>query len=188
MKIGLFVGDVHAAPVEVICTSTNPMLNVMAGSGGKVLAKGGPELRQACDTLIEREQIRTGRDQLPPGTAAATGPGQLSFQAVIHCVALDSYHASNPDIISTCVQNALATITGLKPRPKSAAMPVFAADNKKYDFSAALRAMFEVLYAERAQPIDDLWIAVKDDQQAGAARRLIELRMGEVEVHKPVNT
>jgi hypothetical protein len=40
MNVGLYIGDICQAPAELICTSTNPNLNLMIGTGGLPMLNG----------------------------------------------------------------------------------------------------------------------------------------------------
>jgi O-acetyl-ADP-ribose deacetylase (regulator of RNase III) len=181
MVVKVFVGSLCDAPAEVLCTSTNTALSAFKGADAELRRRGGAELREASSAILEREEIRTGHRYLPTGTAAASGPGALDVQAVVHCVAFDAQGAS-PDIITTCTQNTLITIGGLKPHPKNIAIPVLAADNGKYDFDQALRLMAEVLRSTQDIHLDTVWIVVKDEPQAGAAQRTLAELLGNVEI------
>lgn len=181
MKVGLFIGNLHEAPADVVFTSTNPALNSIKGADATLRQKGGAELREASRQVLEREQLRTGHQQLPAGSAAATGPGELSFQAIVHCVAFDAQGAT-PESIETSLRNAWDTALGLKPRPAAVAMPVLAADNGKYEFAGAARLMAHTLHDLQDRPIDMVWIVLKDAQNQGLVQRAFEDRFGTVEV------
>lgn len=182
MNIGFFVGEITSAPAEVICTSTNPHLNLMSGSAGVVRQAGGDALKTACDQLIEREAARSGQQLLPSGSAPATVPGELPFQAVIHCIAFDTYLGTKPEIIADCVRNAIQTGISLRPRPTTVAMPVFAADNGRHDFATALRTMADALHAASAQPLENVWIVWKDAAEQAQAEHILGHRFGAIEV------
>lgn len=181
MKVGLFIGNLHEAPADVVFTSTNPALNSIKGADATLRQKGGPELREASRKVLQREQARTGQQQLPAGSVAATGPGALPFQAVVHCVAFDAQGAT-PDSIVTCLRNAWDTALGLKPRPQSVALPVLAADNGKYEFGGAARLMADTLRDLQDRPIDTVWIVLKDAKNQGPVQRVLEDRFGPVAV------
>lgn len=176
MDVGLFIGSICDAPADVICTSTSPQLDLMLGSSGEVRQRGGPGLQAACIAILEREYTRSGQRFMPLGSAPATVAGALPFQAVIHCVAIDLFHPPKPDTIAACVRSALLTASSVRPRPESVAMPVFIADAGKYDFEAALHVIADTLEAERASPIERVWIVWKDARNEAQARRILEDR------------
>lgn len=184
MSIGLFIGELSAAPADVIWTSTSPQLSSFRGADPILRKRGGAELKQACDYLLEREELRTGHRQVPPGAAPASGPGPLPFHAIVHCVTFDA-QGSSDDVIRSCVHNAWGTTIALKPRPQRIALPVLAADNGKFEFDSALRLVLAALESAQAQqpaPMDEIWIVLPDAQHEPAARQLLEQRFGSVAV------
>jgi O-acetyl-ADP-ribose deacetylase len=140
LNITLFQGDITEAPAEAICTSTNSRLTLMMGTGGAVRERGGFEVLRACEDVL----ARSGRKQMPPGSAHVTTAGKLPYRAAIHCVASDpSTHISSDAIIRACVRNALVRADELQVR--TLAMPVFATGHARFRFDRALEVMREVL-------------------------------------------
>ena len=109
------------------------------------------------------------------------GPGALPFHAVVHCVAFDT-QGTNREVITHCMQNALTTIAGLRPHPRSVAMPVLAADNGKYELEDALRVMADILHTTQDIHLDEVWIVVKSMSLATRAQHTLEDRLGPIEV------
>jgi len=98
MKLSIFAGDIADAPADAVCTSTNPRLTLMMGTGASVRARGGRAVARACESLAP----------LPPGAARATTAGNLPHKIAIHCVASDANHRSSEAIVRSCVTTALA--------------------------------------------------------------------------------
>ncbi|HEX7191900.1 MAG TPA: macro domain-containing protein, partial [Thermoanaerobaculia bacterium] len=136
MKISLFVGDITDVQADAVCTSTNPRLSLMMGTGGAVRERGGFQVLRECEKL-------TGGHTLPAGSAYVTSGGALPYKAVIHCVASDASHRSSTDIVRLCVRNALARADASG--CKRVAMPVFGSGHARVKFEQALRAMCDVL-------------------------------------------
>jgi O-acetyl-ADP-ribose deacetylase (regulator of RNase III) len=184
MRIRVFVGDVCQAPAEVLCATTNPQFNMIAGSGAQVRKRGGPDITAACLALLEREEVRTGRRQLAPGSASATIAGTLDYHAIVHCVALDAWLQTNPETIETALRNAILTARGLPSRPRSIAVPILGADCGKYDFALALQAIAETLRQIPDSDLDAVCLVVARPEQAAAARRILTPYFGAVELEQ----
>jgi O-acetyl-ADP-ribose deacetylase (regulator of RNase III) len=162
VKISLFVGDIADVQADAVCTSTNPRLSLMMGTGGAVRDRGGFQVLRECEKL-------TGGHSLPPGSAHVTSGGMLPFQAVIHCVASDTAHRSSPALVQLCVKNAIARADALG--CKTVAMPVFGSGHAHVKFDVALRAMCEVLRTLETA-VEHVIIFVNDPDRGDDARRL----------------
>ncbi len=163
MEISVFEGDLTDAPAEAICTSTNPRLSLMMGSGGAVRERGGFEVLRAC------EQI-TGGKLLPPGSAHVTTAGALPFKAVIHCVAGTETHLTSAAIIQACVRNALARADAAG--YATVAMPVFGTGHGRFPFERALQTIDEALRSASTS-VQRVVIAINDSARAESARRVL---------------
>jgi O-acetyl-ADP-ribose deacetylase (regulator of RNase III) len=139
MRVSVISGDIADAPADAICTSTNPRLTLMMGTGGSVRERGGFEVLRAAEEILST----TGRHALPPGSVHVTTAGRLPYKAILHCVASDAAHQSSDDVIRLCVRNALAAAAALG--CTSVAMPVFATGHAHFRFRRALAAMAESL-------------------------------------------
>lgn len=171
MRVGLFAGDLLRAPAEAVCTSTNPELKLMVGTGGAVRTAGGWEVQEECDRLV----AASGRRILPVGSAHVTGAGRLPFRCVIHCVAIDVFHGSSAEVVAACTRSALdaAEARGLA----SLALPLFATGNGPLELAVSLGAIADVLLAHSGPSVQETWIAVHERHRAGEARRLLEGRV-----------
>jgi O-acetyl-ADP-ribose deacetylase (regulator of RNase III) len=164
-RVTLFIGDLCDAPAEVLCTSTNPRLSLMMGTGAAVRERGGFEILRACQVQAP----------LPPGAVHVTTAGSLAAKKIVHCVASDASHRSSPEIICACVNNALAAAAGFA----SIAMPVFAAGHARFRFEQSLEVMAGAL---RGAAIDHVYIAVNDPERADEAREVLERSLGAISV------
>jgi O-acetyl-ADP-ribose deacetylase (regulator of RNase III) len=163
VKISLFVGDITDVQADAVCTSTNPRLSLMMGTGGAVRERGGFQVLRECEKL-------TGGHSLPAGSAYVTSGGTLPFKAVIHCVASDTSHRSSTDIVRLCVRNALmrADAAGCK----SVAMPVFGSGHAHVRFEQALKAMQDVL-SSADTGVEHVTVVVYDPDRADDARAIL---------------
>ena len=164
MKVTLFLGDITEAPADVICTSTNPRLSLMMGTGGAVRERAGFEVLRECEAIVEK----FGRP-LPPGSAHVTTAGSLPYKAIIHCVAGDDSHRSSPDIIRVCVKSALARCG--EGNWKSVAMPIFATGHAHVPIEKALRAMSQAFEAS-SSGIENVVVVAYDQDSFEQARQV----------------
>jgi Predicted phosphatase homologous to the C-terminal domain of histone macroH2A1 len=171
MNVAIFVGDITEAPVDAICTSTNPRLSLMMGTGGSVRAKGGWEILRAAEEIIEAESRRTGRRQLRVGAAYAANAGILPYKTVIHCIASDPSHSSSSEVVRACVVNALAVADGAACR--SVAMPAFATGHAHFRFERSVRAMAEAL-RDASTSVESVVIVVLEPDRAESALHLLQ--------------
>jgi O-acetyl-ADP-ribose deacetylase (regulator of RNase III) len=174
VKISIFVGDIVDVPAEAVCTSTNPRLSLMMGTGAAVREKGGFEILRACEELIEVESRKSGNKFLRAGSAHVTVAGKLPFKAVIHCVASDASHLSSSDIVRTCAKNALIAADHASCR--SVAMPVFASGHARVKFDRAVQAMAEAIRDSQTS-VEEVAIVVLERERAEEVRRIVDAVM-----------
>lgn len=163
MEIALFAGDIADAPAEAVCTSTNPRLSLMMGTGAAVRERGGFAILREC------EAIRGNRD-LPAGSVHVTSAGRLPFRAAIHCVASDSSHRSSPAIIRSCIEKALARADELGIR--SLAMPLFGHGHARIRLAQSLTTIVETLRAARTE-VERVVIVIYDAENMAEARQVL---------------
>ena len=161
MRASIFIGDIAEAGADALCTSTNPRLSLMMGTGAAVRSRGGYEILRECEAIVRRES------QLPPGSAWPTTAGSLSSKVVIHCVASDAMHRSSEATVASCVRNALALAASAGCR--TVAMPIFATGHAHMSFRAALQAMAEAARDAEAEII----FVLRDDDDLDAARAIL---------------
>ncbi|MBI3796399.1 MAG: macro domain-containing protein, partial [Deltaproteobacteria bacterium] len=77
-KVILQQGDITDADVDAVVNAANTRLQLGAGVAGAIRRKGGPTIRQECDTL----------GPVSLGEAAITGGGQLKASYVIHAASM----------------------------------------------------------------------------------------------------
>lgn len=164
MKISLFVGDITDVQADAVCTSTNPRLSLMMGTGASVRERGGFQVLRECEKIA-------GGHSLPAGAAYLTSGGALPYKAVIHCVASDTAHRSSPDIVRLCVRNALARADAA--HCVTVAMPVFGSGHARVKFDQALTAMREVLQSAETG-VEHVIVVTNDADRAEDARRILE--------------
>ena len=156
MNVTIFAGDIADAEADAVCTSTNPRLSLMMGTGASIRGRGGFSILRECEALGGPH---------PAGSVHATSAGVLRFRLAIHCVASDSSHRSSPNIITACVKNAIACARAAGCR--SIAMPVFGSGHASVRFEVALRTMLDALHDI------DVVIAVNDPERADEAHRIL---------------
>jgi O-acetyl-ADP-ribose deacetylase (regulator of RNase III) len=160
MKVSIFIGDIADAPAEAVCTSTNPRLSLMMGTGAAIRERGGFEVLRECEAIIAAEAARSGRQYLPLGSVHITSAGRLRFTLVVHCVASDStHHRSSAEVVGAVVTKALAAADAA--HCLSIAMPVFGTGHARLKFDQALAAMAEALRASNSS-LQQVVIAIND--------------------------
>ncbi|MGA7616616.1 MAG: macro domain-containing protein [Thermoanaerobaculia bacterium] len=176
LEIVLFTGEITNAPADAICTSTNPRLSLMAGTGGAVRDRAGFGMKRECEAIIAAERERTGREELLPGSAHVTSAGMLDYKALIHCIASDHSHHSSPEIVRLCVTNALAAAE--RAGCESVAMPPFGAGHAALPFEVSLAAIIAAL-RESSSSVRRVVIVVLQKNRAREAAAILEGMLGE---------
>jgi len=174
MKVSVFAGDLADAEADALCTSTNPRLTLVMGTGAAVRARGGFAILRACEAIVARELEHPGRHGLPGGSAHVTTAGELPHRRIIHCVASDAAHRSSPELVAACVRNALAA--GEAEGCRSIAMPVFGTGHARVRFDVAVRTIAEALRASSFP--GRVVVVTNDDERAGEARAILENALG----------
>lgn len=170
MKVTIIAGDITDAAAEALCTSTNPRLSLMMGTGGSVREKGGFEVLRECEAIVERAARDISTKRLRLASAHVTSAGRLPQKRVIHCVASDGQHRSSPEVVRHCVRNALAAAE--REGVSSVAMPVFGAGHAHVKFESALRAIAEELRDTKTN-IREATIVIWDPDKTEEAHRLV---------------
>lgn len=167
MRVSIFVGDLADAEADAVCTSTNPRLSLVMGTGASIRERGGFEILRACEQIMRDHRS----ERLPPGTAYATTAGSLPHKIAIHCVASDAEHRSSDAIIESCVTSALRCADDRGCR--SIAMPIFATGHAHADFSHALELM--AASARRAQTsVEHITFVILDPHRVETAKGILE--------------
>ncbi len=164
MRFSIFVGDIADADAEAICTSTNPRLSLMMGTGAAVRGRGGYEILRACEEIVRRE------GPLPPGSAWPTTAGSLPSKVVIHCVASDASHRSSENTIAMCVRNALDCAA--REGCRTVVMPVFATGHAHMNFRGAVEAMARTA-RELSTSVKEIVLVIRDDDHLDVVREVL---------------
>jgi O-acetyl-ADP-ribose deacetylase (regulator of RNase III) len=161
MRASIFIGDIAEVEADAVCTSTNPRLSLMMGTGAAVRSRGGYEILRECEAIVRRE------GPLPPGSAWQTTAGSLGSKVVIHCVASDGMHRSSEGTVGSCVRQALG-IAG-RAGCRTIAMPVLATGHAHMNFRRALEVMREAARDSQAEII----FVLRDEDDLDAAREVL---------------
>jgi O-acetyl-ADP-ribose deacetylase (regulator of RNase III) len=174
LKVSLFIGDIAETVADAVCTSTNPRLSLMMGTGASIRGKGGYEILRECEAIVA-----AAGGELPVGTVHVTTAGALPHKIAIHCVASGNDHRSSDEIIRRCVTAALGAVSakGLA----SVAMPLFGAGHARIPFERSLSAILAALRAAQS-PVKHVTIVVQDRDREDGARKLVEKEFGHVEI------
>jgi O-acetyl-ADP-ribose deacetylase (regulator of RNase III) len=170
MKVSVFVGSVVEAMADAVCSSTNPRLSLVMGTGAAIRLQGGPEVLRACEEILREHGAA-----LPPGTAYVTTAGTLPHRIAIHCVASDAAHRSSDAIVASCVNSALRCAGDRGCR--SVALPIFATGHVHADFARTVKVMVgSLLHAQT--PVEQVVLVVFDPEDASLVQQLLERAFG----------
>jgi len=172
LEVTLFVGELTEAPVEALCTSTNPRLSLGGGTGRSVLAETGWGLRRQLEELAEAEARRTGESELPVGFTCSTPSGEPPHRLIVHCVASDALHHSSPEAARRCVEGALREADRADCR--SLALPVFGTGHADLDSERALQAMAEALRDAEPGAVESVLLVLLLADRVPAARATLD--------------
>jgi O-acetyl-ADP-ribose deacetylase (regulator of RNase III) len=105
-RVCVLRGDITEQHVDAIVNAANSTLLGGGGVDGAIHAKGGPEIRKACEE-IRRTRFPNG---LPTGEAVITTGGLLRARYVIHTVGPICRLGREPDgsMLASCYLNSLA--------------------------------------------------------------------------------
>lgn len=165
MKLSIFLGDIADAPAEALCTSTNPRLSLMMGTGASVRGRGGSAVSRACEALLE------GRQSFPAGSVHATTAGALPHKVAIHCVASDAAHRSSEAIVRSCVANALACADAAG--CTSIAMPIFGTGHARLPFAGAARVMARTAL-DASTLVREVTFVTNDEERVDELRAILQ--------------
>ncbi|PYQ31765.1 MAG: hypothetical protein DMF56_01270 [Acidobacteria bacterium] len=164
MRVTIFAGDIADAEADAVCTSTNPRLSLVMGTGASVRGRGGFAILRACEEIVKNGPAT-------PGSAHATTAGSLPHRIAIHCVASNHAHRSSEELIRRCVGNALARADQFA--CASVAMPVFGSGHAHVPFARAVAAIVETL-RDASTSVEHVTLVVADDERAEEARPIVE--------------
>lgn len=169
MRFSVFVGDIADAPADALCTSTNPRLSLMMGTGASIRRRGGPAVMRACEALL------AGRKTLPPGTAHPTTAGALPNKMAIHCIASDTSHRSSEAIVRSCTASALACAAAAG--CASVAMPILGTGHARLRVTDAARAMVRSA-AETPARVERMIFVTNDEEKVPVLRAILQRAAG----------
>ena len=171
MRVSILCGDLLEASTDVLCTSTNPSLALMIGTGGAIRDAGGWSIQEACSRLIDAEKQRSGHRWFRPGSAHVTTAGNLPFKGIIHCVASDAFHGTSPEIIRSCVREAL--VAAESHGWTSVAMPLFATGHAAFPLEEAATALVSALAENSAAGVKDVVLVIHEAQRVAPVREIV---------------
>lgn len=174
MRVSLFIGDIAETVADAVCTSTNPRLSLMMGTGASIRGRGGYEILRECEAIVS-----AAGGELPVGSVHVTTAGTLPHKVAIHCVASGNDHRSSGEIIRRCVAGALAAASANG--CTSVSMPLFGAGHARIPFARSLAAVLAALKSTPA-PVQDVTIVIQDREREDEARRMVEKEFGAVVV------
>ena len=169
LQVEVTVADLCDVEADGICTSTNPNLALMIGTGGAVRDRGGWVVQQECERLIADEHGRSGHRYFQPGTVHLTTAGQLPFRGVIHCVASDAFHATSAEVIRSCVLNAVALADERK--WTTIAMPLFGTGHVAFPVEKSVAAVAGAVADVRTEYLRRIIIATRTEAHRDAMLR-----------------
>lgn len=167
VNASIFLGDIADAEADAICTSTNPRLSLMMGTGASVRERGGSAIARACEAIVAEKGL------LPAGSAHATTAGTLPCKLVIHCVASDTRHRSSTDFIRLCVRTAVHLAA--QAHCSSMAIPILGAGHAQVPFENAVLAIAEEL---RSAPLANVVFVINDPDDVDPARTIVKRVLG----------
>jgi O-acetyl-ADP-ribose deacetylase (regulator of RNase III) len=170
-EVSLFVGELAEAPAEVLCTSTNPKLSLLGGTGAAVIEGAGWGVRDEAAAIVQRAEATTGRAGLEIGTVHRTSAGRLPHAFLLHCVVSGPGHVVSAEAIRSCARGALAEAA--RAGRGSLAMPVFGAGHASFPFDRAVRAIAEELGGATAA-VRRVVLVIFDEDRVQSARRILD--------------
>jgi O-acetyl-ADP-ribose deacetylase (regulator of RNase III) len=185
MRVSIFIGDLADADAEAVCSSTNPRLSLVMGTGASIKGRGGLEILRACEAIVAAE----GRP-LAAGSAVVTTAGSLPHEIAIHCVASNGAHQTSEAIIRACTERALQCAA--EHQCSSIAMPVFGTGHAHASFDRAIAVMAQAI-ASTPDPLRQVTIVVANEEHARIARSILKpfgdvpIMHSQIEPEEPVS-
>jgi len=171
VEVSLFVGELADAPADVLCTSTNPKLSLLGGTGAAIIERAGWGVRQEALEIVQRAQATTGRDGLDIGSVHRTSAGRLPHAFLLHCVASGPGHAASAEAIRSCVHGSLAQAD--QSGSSTVAMPVFGAGHASFPFERAALAIAEAL-SSASTAVDRVVLVIHDPERVAIVQRVLD--------------
>jgi len=179
-RVGLFVGDICNAPADVICTSTNTQLELIAGTGGSVRERGSWDVQEACKQITEQIFWQTGRRAVEPGTVHYTRPGKLPHAGIIHCAVVETGKSTSEQIIEVCTLGALNLAS--KVNAHSIALPFLGTGKAKFDFHRAVDVMIGTINSHPHVGPKRIWLVAHNSTRAKSCYPALAREFGWIEI------
>jgi O-acetyl-ADP-ribose deacetylase len=175
----IFAGDLTDAPAEVLCTSTNPRLTLVMGTGAAVRERGGYSILRECEAILSRWFEQSGRRELPPGSVHRTAAGSLPARMILHCVASDQVHRSSAPIIISCVERAM--IEAKTAGCRSVALPLFGTGHARISLRLCVESILAALRRVGTEGMQ-VYLVAQDEETAGEVQRLAKSHAPDVDI------
>ncbi len=170
-EVSLFVGELAEAPAEVLCTSTNPQLSLLGGTGAAIIEAAGWGVREEAAEIVQRARAGTGHAGLALGTVHRTSAGRLPHPFLLHCVVSGPGHGVSAEAIRSCVRGVLAEAA--RAGSSSVGLPILGAGHASFPFDHAVRAIAEAL-SSTATAVPRVLLVIYDRDRLPAVRRLLD--------------
>jgi O-acetyl-ADP-ribose deacetylase (regulator of RNase III) len=171
LEVSLFVGELADAPTRVLCTSTNPRLSMLGGTGSAVVERAGWGVHKEAQAVVQRAAAGSGRTGVAIGTVHRTSAGRLPHAFLLHCVVSGPGRAASAEAIRSCVQGALMETE--RAGCPSLAMPVFGSGHASFPYERAITAMAEALLAYTL-PVPRVVVVVFDPDRLPPVERVLD--------------
>jgi O-acetyl-ADP-ribose deacetylase (regulator of RNase III) len=171
VEVSLFAGELAEAPAEVLCTSTNPQLSLLGGTGAAIIERAGWAVRQEAADIVRRAQAGAGPAGLEVGTVHRTSAGRLGQAFLLHCVASGAGHVVSAEGIRQCVRGALAEAD--RAGCASVGLPIFGAGHASFPFDRAVRAIVEELHAA-STAVRRVVLVIFDEDRITSVMRVLD--------------
>lgn len=96
-------GDILDEPADVLVCSANVFLNLSGGVSGSLLLRYGNEMQERLHQYLADR----GLHFISQGEVISCEPHDAPYKAILHAVAVDTFHHSSPSIIVQVVSKAL---------------------------------------------------------------------------------
>jgi O-acetyl-ADP-ribose deacetylase len=105
-------GDILDEPADVLVCSANVFLNLSGGVGGAILLRCGPAMQAELHEHLATRGLRYATR----GDVVRTRPHGLSFQAVLHAVAVNGLYETSVADVRAVVRRSLEDAAALGAR------------------------------------------------------------------------
>ncbi|MFI5118747.1 MAG: macro domain-containing protein [Terriglobales bacterium] len=165
-RIRLQKGDLTALPVDAVVFYARQDLQLGAGFGSAIQARGG--------AAVKKELEKIGSVEM--GGAAITSAGNMQARHIIHACGPKFRESDTEKKLRKCVQSALEQASAAK--LKSVAFPPMGAGFYGVALDLTAKVMLEVVrrFLETPSSIEEVIICVIDDRELKAFRPQFEAK------------